>query len=118
MLGTLAALSTINHASACNTGEECNTEKQPCGTCADPLQEMVPAMKFTPHEILKCPATPLSEPVVVCTTINHASSQESSKTGNATDFASNPEKQPCATCIDNPQESSSTGNATQGANNP
>jgi hypothetical protein len=109
MLGTLAALSTINHASAqesSNTGNATdfasNPEKQPCGTCADPLQEMVPAMKFAPHEILKCPATPLSEPVVDCTTINHASAQESSNTGNATDFASNPEKQPCGTCINSP----------------
>jgi hypothetical protein len=50
MLGTLAAMSTINHAYAqersntgnatrCNTGEECNTEKQPCGTCIDNPQE-------------------------------------------------------------------------------
>jgi hypothetical protein len=35
----------------CNTGEECNTEKQPCVTCIDPLQEMVPAMTFTPFHI-------------------------------------------------------------------
>jgi hypothetical protein len=50
MLDTLAAISTINHASAqgssntgnatrCNTDEECNTEKQPCGTCIDNPQE-------------------------------------------------------------------------------
>jgi hypothetical protein len=33
------------------TGEECNTEKQPCVTCIDALQEMVPAMTFTPFHI-------------------------------------------------------------------
>jgi hypothetical protein len=31
--------------------------------------------------------------------INHASAQESSNTGNATDFASNPEKEPCPVYI-------------------
>src|SRR5690349_10546450 len=88
MLGTLAAISTNNRVSAqessntgnvtrCNIASHCIEAAVP--PLQDPLQEIIPAM---PHEILKCPASPLSEAVVVCTTINHASAQESSRTSS------------------------------------